>query len=113
MVKKLSDRRTELWDFVRREFHAYAKEAVLTITRVVSEAIEKDGEAQCADGYELLNTEEIRNALEMPGLENHPVVSHRVVDNASKVAFCYVATKILAICYNPSRYNDRCIVHEV
>ena len=88
MVKKLSNRWTELWDFVRREFLAYAKEAVLTITRIVSEAIEKNGEAQVNGGYELINTVDLRCALVMPGLEDHPVVSHRVEDNASKIAFC-------------------------
>lgn len=93
MVKKLSDRRTELWDFVRREFLAYAKEAVLTITRIVSEAIEKNGEAQVNGGYELINTVDLRCALMMPGLEDHPVVSHRVEDNASKIAFCSEVNK--------------------
>ena len=88
MVRKLSDRRTELWDFVRREFLAYAKEAVLTIARLVSEAMGKNGEAQVNGGYELINTVELRSALVMPGLENHPVVSHRVEDHASKISFC-------------------------
>jgi hypothetical protein len=90
LVKKLENRRTELWDYVRKEFFAYVKEAIATVTRLVSEAIEKNGEALHSEGYELVNTEEIRNALAMPGLEKQSVVSHRVVDNASKVAFCSV-----------------------
>ena len=92
-VKKLENRRTEMWDFVRRAFLTYAKEAIHTVIRLVSEAIENNGEVQLGEGPTLVNTAELRAALEMPGLEDHSVVSHRVVDNASKVAFLVVVKK--------------------
>jgi len=89
LLSKMSDRRTDLWDYVRAEFASYVNEAIVHTLRIVSEAIENDGQAYMEhEAPELVNAEELRNIVRMHEIYKHPLVSDRVmVFNASKVSF--------------------------
>ena len=73
----------------------YVNESILAVVIIISDAIDNDGEARMGEESELVNTEELRHLLEMPRLQNYPLVSDCVVDKdiASKVAFCSAVKK--------------------
>ena len=64
----------------------YVNESIRCVLRLVSEALAHDGEA-CIDSQpELLNTERIRAALELPEFSAHPLFSNRVEQNTGKLS---------------------------
>ena len=79
----------------------YVNESIRCVLRLVSEALEHDGEACIGSEPELLNTEKIRGCLELPEFSVHPMfliptieqnagtlsVSDRAEGKASKIAF--------------------------
>ena len=69
-----------MWDYVRGEFFLYVNESILAVVRIISDAIDNDGEAQMGEKSEIVNTEELRHLLEMPRLQNYPLVSDCVAD---------------------------------
>lgn len=85
-MKKLSNRRTDLWDYVRKEFGLYVNESIRCVLRLVSEALAHVGEACIGSQPELLNTERIRAALELPEFSAHPLFPNRVEQNTGKLS---------------------------
>ena len=76
-------------------------DVMVSVIRLVSEAVENDGEACMRDGRALRNTDnDVRSYLEMPEMHAHPLVTDPGKDNDAKTELCSVLAKLKQISGN-------------